>query len=69
MDKIQKPVTIIRDEFITQLTNLINNSELPSFVLEPIFRDMHNKIKIAEQKQLESDKKRYQELIDAATKK
>lgn len=64
MNKTKKPVTIIRSEFITQLTDLINDSELPMFVLEPIFKDMHNKIRIAEQQQLENDKKLYQELLD-----
>lgn len=46
---------------------MINDSELPMFVLEPIFKDMHNKIRIAEQQQLENDKKKYQELIDKAS--
>lgn len=62
--EVLKPVTILREEFITNLTNMINDSELPMFVLEPIFKDMHNKIRIAEQQQLENDKKKYQELID-----
>lgn len=65
--EILKPVTILREEFITNLTNMINDSELPMFVLEPIFKDMHNKIRIAEQQQLENDKKKYQELIDKAS--
>lgn len=63
--EILKPVTILREEFITNLTNMINDSELPMFVLEPIFKDMHNKIRIAEQQQLENDKKKYQEMIKA----
>lgn len=62
--EVLKPVTILREEFIANLTNMINDSELPMFVLEPIFKDMHNKIRIAEQQQLENDKKKYQELID-----
>lgn len=65
--EILKPVTILREEFITNLTNMINDSELPMFVLEPIFKDMHSKIKIAEQQQLDNDKKKYQELIDKAS--
>lgn len=63
--KILKPVTILREEFITNLTNMINDSELPMFVLEPIFKDMHNKIRIAEQQQLENDKIKYQEMINS----
>ena len=64
--KILKPVTILREEFINNLTDMVNNSELPMFVLEPIFKDMHSKIKIAEQKQLENDKIKYQEMINAS---
>lgn len=63
--KILKPVTILREEFINNLTDMVNNSDLPMFVLEPIFRDMHSKIKIAEQKQLENDKLKYQEMINS----
>ena len=63
--EILKPVTILREEFINNLTDMVNNSDLPMFVLEPIFRDMHSKIKIAEQKQLENDKIKYQEIIKA----
>lgn len=63
--EVLKPVTILREEFITNLTNMINDSELPMFVLEPIFKDMHNKIRIAEQQQLENDKIKYQEMIKA----
>ena len=61
---LQKPVTILREEFINNLTDLINDSDLPMFVLEPIFKDMHSKIKAAERQQLENDKKRYQEMLD-----
>ena len=63
--EILKPVTILREEFINNLTDMVNNSDLPMFVLEPIFRDKHGKIKIAEQKQLENDKIKYQEMIKA----
>lgn len=63
--EILKPVTILREEFINNLTDMVNNSDLPMFVLEPIFRDMHGKIKIAEQKQLENDKIKYQEMINS----
>ena len=63
--EILKPVTILREEFINNLTDMVNNSDLPMFVLEPIFRDMHSKIKIAEQKQLENDKLKFQEMINS----
>lgn len=61
---MNKPITIVREEFIEGLTNLINNSGLPAFILEPVLRDTYNKVKAAERQQLENDKKRYQEMLD-----
>ena len=63
-DNIMKPVTIIREEFINNLENLISESELPAFILEPILKDTYNRVKIAERQQLNNDKKRYQEMLD-----
>jgi hypothetical protein len=65
-NNIIKPITIIREEFMIDLKNLINDSELPAFILEPILRDTYNKVKIAEQQQLENDKKLYQDMINKA---
>lgn len=56
-----KPASVVRVEFITELTNLINNSMLPAFVIEPILKDMYLETKAAVQKQYEIDKKRYEE--------
>ena len=61
---VMKPITIIREEFINDLENLISESELPAFILEPILKDTYNKVKIAERQQLSNDLKRYQEMID-----
>lgn len=63
-NNVAKPITIIREEFIIDLKNLINDSGLPAFILEPILKDTYNRIKIVEQQQLENDKKRYQEMLD-----
>lgn len=68
-NKIQKPLTIVCEEFKNDLKNLINDSQLPAFIIEPILRDTYNKVKVAEQTQLENDKKRYQELLDCAKNK
>ena len=58
-----KPITIIYEDFKNELKDLINNSGLPPFILEPILRDTYNKVKMAEQQQLENDRKNYQEFI------
>lgn len=62
-NNVNKPITIIREEFINTITNMVNDSCLPPFILEPIFKDIHAQIKLAEQKQLESDIRNYNEAI------
>lgn len=58
-----KPITILRDEFIKKLTELINNSNLPLFVIESIIKDIYFDVKSLAQKQLENDLKNYQESL------
>lgn len=62
-NEIQKPLSILRAEFISSLTELINTSKLPPYVIEPILKDMYNEVYIYSQKQLEEDTKRYQEQL------
>lgn len=63
-DIIQKPITMIREEFIGSISNLINESMLPPFVLEPILKDMYFEVRAATQKQLEIDKQNYQKALN-----
>lgn len=58
-----KPITVIREEFIESIINLINESNLPAFVIEPILKDMYNETKIASKKQYERDRKMYEEAL------
>lgn len=62
---IQKPITVARAEFIENLTSLINTSGLPSFMIEPILKDFLSDIRLMAQQQLETDRKRYNELLEA----
>lgn len=64
-NEIQKPLSVARAEFISSLTNLINTSSLPLFIIEPILKDMYSDIHILSQKSLEADTKRYQEQLKA----
>ena len=66
--EIKKPITVARIEFCNSLTDLINNSMLPAFVIEPILKDMLLDIKAMAQKQLENDYKSYQELLEKQNK-
>ena len=61
MNELNKPITIVRAEFVSNLTKLINESSLPPFIIEPILKDMYVEIRNIAQKQYESDKARYEQ--------
>lgn len=54
-----KPITILRDEFIQKMVDLCNNADLPFFVVEDVLKNLLQEIHSASLQQLESDKKRY----------
>lgn len=62
-EKIEKPITVIRQEFIDAISNAINNSNLPLFVVEPILRDVYLEVKSLSQKQYEIEKAEYEKTI------
>lgn len=66
MNEIQKPITVVRAEFISDMASLINNSGLPPFIIEPVLKDMLNDVRIMSQKQLEQDTARYHEMLAEA---
>ena len=58
---VNKPITLLREDFVGNLTELCNNSGLPFFVIESILKDFIQEVHIASKKQYESDKVRYNE--------
>jgi hypothetical protein len=56
-----KPITVARDEFISDIVELCNNSGLPFFVIEDILKNLIQEIHVAAKQQLYEDKKRYEE--------
>lgn len=63
-NQIQKPLSVLRAEFIGSLTELINNSALPPFIIEPILKDMYSDVRLLSQKQFEAESKRYKEQLE-----
>lgn len=59
-EKIEKPITMIRQEFIDTISNDINNCGLPLFVIEPILKDIYLEVKSLSQKQYEVEKAEYE---------
>lgn len=59
-DNFEKPITILRQEFIDALINDVNNCKLPLFVIESILQDLLIQVKAMAQKQYELDKANYE---------
>lgn len=68
-ESILKPMSVARNEFINDLTDLINNCMLPPFIIEDVLKDIYSKISTISTKQLEADMKKYQEALEANAQK
>lgn len=55
-----KPITIVRDEFIKNMVNLCNDSGLPFFIIEDVLKSLMQEIHSASLQQLEEDKQHYE---------
>lgn len=60
---IRKPVTVACEDFRNQLTDLINNSQLPLFVLQPILKEMFSTIDSMLVQQTANDRAEYERLL------
>lgn len=67
--EVMKPITVVRSEFINNLTTLINESGLPPFVIEPVLKDMLYNVRIMAQRQLDEDMQEYHEKLAATHEK
>lgn len=52
---MNKPITVARQEFTENLVNLVNNSQLPAFVIRSALAQMDTALAQLEQAQLEKD--------------
>ena len=64
-----KPITFVYEELVDELTNIINNSKLPAFIIEPILKDLYLEIKAMAQRQLERDKEMYNQSLQSYEEK
>lgn len=65
MDLPQKPLSVAKVEFVSDIIKLINQSRLPPFVLEYIFKDVYSEVKVAAQRQYEQEQAHYEQLMSA----
>lgn len=56
----EKPITLVREDFINNIIDTCNNSGLPFFMIEDIMKDLIQQIHAAAKQQLEEDRKKYQ---------
>ena len=61
-------MTVKYEEFKRDLANLINNSGLPAFVVEPVLKDYLIEIKDVVKKQYETDKSQYESSLQSNQK-
>jgi len=59
MGNTMKPITVARQELITEIRELINSCPLPYFVIESVLKDFYADVKVLSQQQLEADIERY----------
>ena len=60
----EKPITLVREDFINNIIDTCNNSGLPFFMMEDIMKDLIQDIHVAAKRQLEEDRKKYQAEIE-----
>ena len=60
---MDKPLLLVREDFIKNMTNLINNSKLPVIILEPILQVFLNQTKYAIKQQYDAEKEEYEKSI------
>lgn len=62
-NKIEKPIILKLKELEEGIIKLINSSEIPAFILKPMFEKLLNQLQIIEQEELESETKKYNEQL------
>jgi hypothetical protein len=65
---MNKPSTVIYEEFKQDLANLINKSGLPAFVIEPVLQNYLNETRTVAQRQYQADKTAYENSLSEALK-
>lgn len=60
---MNKPFSVANEEFKQELTNLINNSGLPFFVIELILQNYLNEVDSIAKNQYKNDKAQYEQSL------
>lgn len=60
---MEKPLLLIREEFMSDLADLINQSRLPFIIIEPILEKFLENARVGIKQQLSNDKAQYEKYI------
>ena len=66
---MNKPSSVLYEEFKQKMLALINNSGLPVFVMELVLENYLTEIKLLSQRQYQQDKANYENALAAEQKK
>jgi len=58
---MEKPISLQIMDFKGELALLINKSNLPTYILKPVFKDFYDEITRQDILQIEKDKQEYEE--------
>ena len=58
-----KPITLLREDFVNNVIDLCNNSGLPFFVVEDVLQGVIKEVHAAAIQQLEADRQKYKEQL------
>lgn len=56
---MKKPLIVAKEDFEKSIKELVNNSELPVIILEPIIKDIYSTVLSAYRSQLKDEHERY----------
>lgn len=64
---MDKPLSLRIEEVKKELVNVINSSQLHSYILDTIIKDIYQEVHLMYQKQLEQEQKEYEEKLKEST--
>lgn len=60
---VQKPITILKSEFVENITNTVNSSGLPFFAIRQVLTELLEAVRQAEEAQEQKDRAEYERYL------
>lgn len=61
---MEKPISLKLRDFKNDAVNLVNNSGLPLFIIEPILKDIYNAVQAKVEQEYQQDKVKYEQSLN-----